>query len=746
MKFRPDRIYQPTIVRDPRRWIRLTAAVVILALMIALSYGLFYRQLQYLLDRETKTYLNESAQRNAVALKNKIDGDLGKLKSLAAVIGQLDTFDVDFWIEHLSDDPLYAEFHRLGFILPNLVGYSKDVYGLDLSDREYAKRSLQGETYISDVLIDKTEGYPTIYYATPIKRDQKVIGAVAFGIKNEQYGAALDMSSFGGLANSFVVDPKGYLIFRSPQTSWLTQTNNLFTSVLWPTKISEQIRTAMIQGETGFVPLSEGHSAYQLMYMPLGVKDWYLMTVVPETAFLKKSQSIQRMTLILTGMLTLILVSFVVYLEFLRSRNSRKIYDMAFVDPLTGYANQNGFRMRAGELMSQIRYRYCVVLLDVDKFKLVNDLFGYEQGDQLLKYMAEALKTLTAPNETFGRMTGDRFLLLLENRNQADLEQRLDGFYQMILKYRFPSGAQYNLNIRAGLYLLTPATSIEKAIDRAALALSQVKGSATRWYHLYNDDIRNQLIEETELEQELQKAIEDQQFQVYLQAKYEFVSGKIIGAEALVRWMHPQKGLISPAKFIPVLERNGLITQVDFFVLRTVCQTLKDWAAKGCEGLVISVNQSKLHLHNANYIAELLNVVRQYQVKPQQIELELTESIFINDIDILTQAAQQLRHHGFRISIDDFGSGYSSLNMLKDIEIDAIKLDRVFLTEVTGLDRGRKIIGTIIQMAHDLQVEIVAEGVETAKQAEFLREAGCDQAQGYYYHRPIPIDEFETLI
>lgn len=746
MKFRPERTYQPTIVRDPRRWIRLAAAGVILALLISLSYGLFYHQLQVLLDQETKTYLNESAQRNAVAWKNKIDGDLGKLKSLAAVIGQLDTFDVDFWIEHLSDDPLYSEFHRLGFILPNLVGYSKEVYGLDLSDRDYARRSIQGETYISDVLIDKTGGFPTVYYATPIFQHQKVIGAVAFGLKNEQYGAALDMSSFGGQAYSFVVDPKGYLVFRSPQTEWLTRTNNLFTSVLWSTAVSDQIKTAMKQNETGYVPLSTGKNAHQLMYMPLGVKDWYLMTVVPESAFSQKSASIQRMTWILTGMLTVTLVSFAVYLEILRSRNSRKIYNMAFVDPLTGYANQNGFRMRAGELLAQIRYRYCVVLLDVDKFKMVNDLFGYEQGDQLLKHMAEALKTLTAPNETFGRLTGDRFLVLLENRNQADLEQRLDGFYQMILKYRFPSGAQYNLNIRAGLYLLTPATSIEKAIDRAALALSQAKDNPTSWYHFYTDDIRNQLIEETELEQELQKALDEKQFQVYLQAKYDFASGKIIGAEALVRWLHPQKGLISPAKFIPVLERNGLITQVDFYVLRIVCQTLQDWAAKGRTDLIISVNQSKLHLHNPIYIAELLRVVRSFQVNPQQIELELTESIFIHDIDVLAQATQQLRRHGFRISIDDFGSGYSSLNMLKDIEIDAIKLDQVFLTEVTGLDRGRKIIGTIIQMAHDLEVEIIAEGVETAKQADFLREAGCDQAQGYYYHRPMPISEFETLI
>ncbi|NCB02865.1 MAG: EAL domain-containing protein [Spirochaetia bacterium] len=245
---------------------------------------------------------------------------------------------------------------------------------------------------------------------------------------------------------------------------------------------------------------------------------------------------------------------------------------------------------------------------------------------------------------------------------------------------------------------------------------------------------------------DFQDALQSNQFFIQLQPKFNVNTETIVGAEALVRWNHPTKGLLPPLQFIPILEKHNLIKDLDMFVLAKVCEKLQDWKGHGIPLLPISVNQSRIHLKNPSYVADLLSIVDSYGVDHCLLEFELTENIFLGNLDYLKEVVFSLRKMGFFVSIDDFGSFYSSLNMLKNITVDYLKLDREFLVELENDIPSRKIIRGVIQLANDLGILIVAEGVETKEQVEILKELGCTIAQGFYYERPIAIESYEKLL
>ncbi len=462
---------------------------------------------------------------------------------------------------------------------------------------------------------------------------------------------------------------------------------------------------------------------------------------------IQKSQSMHWIAILLSAMVALILAVFVIYIEIKKNRNRKKVFRLAYIDELTGIANKNSFLISAGNLLKQRKSVYAMVILDIDKFKLVNDLFDYSQGDKLLNFVAESLVRHLAPNETCCRISGDRFGLLMSCRSISEFEHRLNGLLERLASFKFPANSHFNLNFCAGIYVINDlATTIETAFDRAGLALGRTKSARRYGYSYYDEAFRNQLVEDNEIENDLRDALKNNEYEVYLQPKYTLKTGGLTGAEALIRWLHPVKGPIQPAKFIPILERTGLIAEMDQFVLAEVCRTMRDWRTQGKDLPIISINQSKILLHNPGYVQTLIDITGAFEINPNRIEIELTERAFFSDIEVLSQVTTALRQKGFRISIDDFGTGYSSLNLLQAIEIDVIKLDGSFLKAITTNNRSRKIVESIVNLSRDLGIVTVAEGIETEEQASFLRTIGCNLGQGYFFREPVPIPQFEELL
>jgi len=431
----------------------------------------------------------------------------------------------------------------------------------------------------------------------------------------------------------------------------------------------------------------------------------------------------------------------------LKKENELIYNELASIDKLTDSPDSSAFLIKAKMLIQNQTNKQAFILMDIDNFKLVNDLFGYDQGDLLLKYIASVLSEHLSSNEAFARITGDKFYLLVEYDAKEELERRLNIITEEILTFKFTYEANFKLFLSAGVYEIDNAsTSIATMSDRASIAANMIKGKRSSSHYFYSDDIRNQIIREYELENEMYAALKNNEFKVYLQPKFDFKTEKVIGAEALIRWHNPKKGIIQPDGFIPLFEKNGFVTNIDMFVFEEICKKQKAWAAEGRAPKIISINQSKIHLHNPVYVETLKSIIEKYEVNPGLIELELTESAFFCDSDILFDVTRRLHNIGFRLSIDDFGSGYSSLNLLKDIFVDVVKLDRGFFRETSNSGRSKTIIQSIISMAQKLGIETVAEGVETVEQFEFLREIGCDIAQGYYFEKPMPISDFDDLL
>lgn len=421
-----------------------------------------------------------------------------------------------------------------------------------------------------------------------------------------------------------------------------------------------------------------------------------------------------------------------------------KLMKMAYYDELTNIGNKNLFKFTVQDLLLKVENHYAYVILDINKFKVINDVYGYIYGDLLLKHVANILQNEFYEDEMVARFTGDIFHIFMKFTSRADVENRLHLVDKKISEFKFASNMDYHASVSFGIYVIENSNSlIEGMGDKAKLAVEKIKNTYTSSCYFYNDDIRNRILEEQEIENEMQIAIERGDFKVYIQPKYSLRTMQIEGGEALVRWKHPMKGIIQPDSFIPLFEKNKFITNLDMFMLENLCKKMREWLDLGKELVVISINQSRLHLHNPYYLSTIMGILDKYQIEPKWIELEITESVFLEDMDKMIEILNDLHEQGFKISMDDFGSGYSSLNMLHEINVDVLKIDKKFFNDSSNSLRGKKIVDNIISMATDLSILVVAEGVETKEQVDFLMETACQLVQGYYFDKPMPIEQFE---
>lgn len=464
-------------------------------------------------------------------------------------------------------------------------------------------------------------------------------------------------------------------------------------------------------------------------------------TVTPEVqinlAALAKRYALPIVTFILV-MITLLL-SYVLIQGY---RNRKRLYTLAYIDPLTGRENYNKFKMEAAKIIEMnSSQRYQMIKLDMDRFKVFNELFGFAAGDQLLKTISDCLDTACrSPVETFARIASDEFILLVQfidyDRAQAEM-----AAFEEDLNNRLT--VQYDIRFHYGRYLIEPGeTDITAIYEKVNYAHRLAKSTADTKICDYDNRIKNAMLQEKKIENSMEEALAGGKFLVYLQPKYRLKDEGIAGAEALVRWLGENGKLTYPGTFIPVFEQNGFITRLDFYMFEKVCQIIHDWLAQGKQPVVVSVNFSRLHLNNDKFVSSLCSIADRYAIPRHFLEIELTESILYDNEGTLLKVLEKLHDEGFTLSMDDFGSGYSSLGLLKSLPVDVIKLDRSFFMSAKNNNRVLAVLSHMIDMAKDLGIHTVAEGVELSEHVELLKSLGCDMVQGYYYAKPMPFEEF----
>ncbi len=412
---------------------------------------------------------------------------------------------------------------------------------------------------------------------------------------------------------------------------------------------------------------------------------------------------------------------------------------------LTGLYLTHTFFKKADEFLETAESNsYCMVAIDLEHFRLFNKIYGREQGDCLLKKIAELLKAYRLHyGAVIGYMGGDNFGMLT-HYNKDTLKQLRRDMAKEIKQWSNTVGFLPAVGIYPIQDTAIPAATM---YDRATIALSHVMGNYARRSCEYSTDMEEKVEEELKLLSEIQSALYNEEFTFYVQPQCDISTGKIVGGESLVRWIHPIKGLISPGVFIPVLEKNGFIAMLDRYMWKKVCEWLRGWIDSGHTPVPISINVSRIDIFSMDvpqYLAELLRI---YDLPAKLLKVEITESAYAESNDKIIRTVKQLRDANLLVMMDDFGSGYSSLNMLKSISVDVLKLDMRFL-EIDEAEeaRGIGILESVVNMARQMQMPIIVEGVETQKQESFLLKLGCRYSQGYYYYKPMPIDDFEKLI
>lgn len=415
------------------------------------------------------------------------------------------------------------------------------------------------------------------------------------------------------------------------------------------------------------------------------------------------------------------------------------IRKMAESDYLTGLANRRGLYAFYTSLQKDELIH--AMFIDVDNFKRVNDIYGHSMGDQLLINIAKLIEDHAQGFIT--RIGGDEYVVLFDGHyEQKEMEELAERMIQGMQNIDFRKDILSLISLSIGI-VMNQSTSfpLDDILYKCDAAMYQAKYNGKNCYTVYKAYDKEIEINRN-IELEMEDALKNGEFQVYFQPKVNMVTSELYGAEALSRWVHPVDGVRSPIVYIPLFEKNGFIAKLDMYMFEQACKIKSTWVGKKYEHIPISVNMSRLHLYNRNFPVILRGIADKYGISPTELELEITESVFIKDNQELIRMVDLLQEHGFMVSIDDFGSGFSALNLLKDIPVNTIKIDKEFLRVSSTNNRGKKVIRNVIAMCRDLKLDVVTEGIETKEQVDFITSCGCQIAQGFYYAKPLKLQEF----
>lgn len=481
----------------------------------------------------------------------------------------------------------------------------------------------------------------------------------------------------------------------------------------------------------------------------LSSKIFYIFNKISEISF-RDIRFLEVSDIVFVVLIIALCLMIVIFSIFIKKYSNaiKEIRESKEMDVVCNISNMNSFITDAGIILNKkSNDKFALLHLDIDKFNMVNDRFGHSSGDEVLWEIGRLLNSTFKQEQIYCRTYADNFSVLFKYKlNQSELLKKVLSISTEIENLNIWSMLNIKPVITTGIYFIEEEDcDIRIAIDKAKLAKKSIKGGYKSCYAIYDESMRKMLIEEIKIEDDMYYALENNEFKVFLQPKINLSDGFISGAEALVRWDHPTLGFMPPIKFIPIFEKNGFITILDKFVFEHVCVNLRKWLDSSYDIVPISVNVSRLHFQSSNFVKDYKNIMEKYNIPIGLIEIEITESVVFGNTSEIFSIMKSFRENGFNISMDDFGSGYSSLGLLREIPIDTLKLDKTFLEHIEDYN-ARMIVINVVNLAKNLKLSVVSEGVDSDGQVEFLKKIGCDMAQGFIFSRPIPIIEYEKLI
>ena len=605
------------------------------------------------------------------------------------------------------------------------------------------------DVYLGKQLFDEEED--TFSTLTPIVIEGIVRGYLIGINQTEKLFEGLDLGYLMQVAECYLLDDNG-VIMASAETANAEQIDHgnfymrLMAHILDEGKAADfehAFRQNLALGETGSMEVETDEGGVSLFFMPLpkmeGINLVYCVSQAEIDRIIKPAKL--GASLSISGIIVLLLLLAGVIKKFV-SEDQKEIARLAYRDALTDAPNENHFKMKATELLREYReLPYVVICFDILNFRYINEGYGHQRADMVLRAMVEASRESFSYNETFARISADRFICLAVNDGRDRDRKRF--LEEKLNKASSTIHMNYPIRIKSGYYVVNDyREDISDMMDKANLARKSVNTNSKDLVGGYEESLMEETRKREDIESKMEAAMEAGEFVPYLQPKWDMKQDKIAGAEALVRWKKSDGVIIPPNDFIPIFEKNGFIEKIDFYMLERICGYLRQMLDEGRTVYPVSINQSRYLLHDPGYTLHVQQILLKYKIPKGLLELELTETVFFHERERMLDVMRQLKELNMELSIDDFGSGFSSLNLLRDMPFDVLKIDRGFLDKTETSDPGKWILKKIVEMAEGLGVRVICEGVETPEQVNMLLEIGCIYAQGFLYSRPIPLETF----
>ncbi|HGT1504321.1 TPA: EAL domain-containing protein [Clostridioides difficile] len=722
------------------------------SLFLTMGY-IYIEDTKHLLMSEAKIHIKEVAVQGSQLAQRQIEKDLDVLNIFSNYYASNPDIPNEEKMKNLLDEMENQKFYTMAIV--DINGNAENTKGdkFSVKDREFFKNSIKGKKYVSSPYVDEVnKSIKKIAISVPLLNNDKVVGVLYCTYNINTLMKLINISFYENNSISYVVKNDGTIILH-PQGDSLSK--NIYKLLEQDNDIQEvnRLKKELQENKTGATVLNMLEERRYLGYATMDngnsennyIKDWNLIFSIPETVVFSNSKQIINRAVYAVLSIVLIFVAIIFYIIYIKKSNEKEILSLAYEDKVTYIGNQNKFYRECSKyLLDKPSLNYIIVYFDINNFKMINDTFGYEFGDNLLITIAKALKEELTEGEVYARLSSDYFAIFCDYKNGRNkIIRKLDNIRSNI---ESNLSIVFEISLCVGIYFVEEGeVDIQKAVNKANMARSVAKGKNIN-YAIYNEDVRNKLSEESMILDDIKIALVKNQFEVYYQPKFSLVTGEMIGSEALIRWNHPEHGFISPAVFIPIAEKSKLILKIGRFVFERVCNDLYEWKKQGKKIVPVSVNLSRVELYQPDIVKFINKTIKMYNLSSDFIEIEITETVAINELNILKNVLNELRTYGFSISMDDFGTGYSSISCLRDMPIDILKLDKSFLGGIEHDERSRNIAKSIVSLAKSLDLVVIIEDVESKEQAELMKQFGCDLVQGFYFARPMPAKNFLDLL
>lgn len=741
-----------------RSYNRAIITLVLLLVVLLCSLSAYSAKLRSDITDAAFQNMEQILSQQSASFHSHIENDLLSVRHLTHTLSYLQPSE-DARKTFLRDLQKNSNFDQILLVQRNGKGLNHEGEPVDLRGNALFSALMEGKSGV--FAPTELTGTPLLLpIAAPFYIKGEVSGALIAGYNAEKLAQLLPLP-YAGESDLFITDKSGQILIRAvdAKASETTDAPKNVLDILQNTRFlsydnSQQMQENLFNHRAGRTTFDWENTTTLLCYMPIASSDWIMVLQLPEDVLAGQSQELTKHAIFLTTCILLIFFHLVAYVLWEqggsnreRERHAEQLEHLAYYDALTGLPNLPQFkRLAEARLRRGGTNRFLLLKMDVVNFKVVNEIFGFSTADRALKLLAEEISNNGTDNSLISaRINSDEFILL--KQLGAGTQEEVATFLRFETRFfervkEFLGG--HHLELRYGRYLFTPGEdSIDVLIERVNLAHYSVRGKKGDNICDYDEDMRKSALKEVDLGNKMNRALERNEYQVYLQPKISLQSERIVGAEALVRWREPDsEELMSPSDFLPLFERNGFITKLDLYMFEQICKLLRQWMDAKQALIPISVNFSRLHLGNPLLTEELATLAEHYGIPKQYIIIELTESVIYEHEEALETLLLKLHALGFGVSMDDFGTGYSSLGLLKNLRVDEIKIDSSFFGGEQDHARAKIVLCSVVAMAKRLGIATVVEGVENREQVEFLQRAGCDMVQGYYYATPVPSKHF----